>query len=200
VNDLVVERVAEANYSGHHISWVEALIDHYQDADTVGVLGNALEIGRSHSMLHRDADGVVPDTAEGMARLHYRRMGASKRRSITELGYDQFLATSTGMFQEFIDDTGYDLVVDWFNPFDLFYWEYRMAVWQGPAMNERDFYSVPFIPFNARTVYETMLGVPEENRYADEVVLRMLDMVDPGLLELPINPEKWTRKQVTASL
>jgi hypothetical protein len=199
-SDELIARLGEANYLGHHVSWVEALLDHYQDHETVGVLGNALEIGRSHTMLHREAEGVTPTTASGMARLHYRRMGAGKRKTAAdEYGYDHFHAISASMFQEFIDDTGYGLVADWFNPFDLFYWEYRMSVWQGPAMNERDFYSVPFIPFNARFVYETMLGVSEQQRYADEVVFRMIEMVDPALLELPINPAKWTRKQTAAS-
>ena len=66
-----------------------------------------------------------------------------------------------------------------------------MSTWQGPAMNERDFYTESFIPYNSRRVYETMLGVPEEQRYADETVYRMIEMVDPELLDWPVNPKTW---------
>src|SRR5699024_4956242 len=79
------------------------------------------------------------------------------------------------------------------DPFDQFYWEHRMATWQGVAMSERDFYAEPFIPYNSRRVFEAMLGAPFASRRADEAALRMVEMVDPRLLEFPINPKTWSR-------
>lgn len=55
-------------------------------------------------------------------------------------------------------------------------------------MSERDFYADSFIPFNSRRVFEAMLGVPDEDRYADKTVYRMIELVNPKLLDVPINP------------
>jgi len=66
-----------------------------------------------------------------------------------------------------------------------------MGTWQGVAMGERDFYAETFIPFNARSIFVSMLGVPEPQRRSDATVLEMIRMVDPELLEVPINPKSW---------
>src|SRR5699024_12163104 len=97
--------------------------------------------------------------------------------------------------QSYIHDSGFDVVAGMLDPFDQFYWEHRMPTWQGIAMGERDFYGEPFIPYNSRRVFNAMLGAPFDSRRNDEAVLRMIEMVDPRLLKLPINPKSCSRPQ-----
>lgn len=193
-----LEYFDEVNYMGHHVPWLEPLLEYFPNRDTVALLGNALEIGRSNTMSQRRYKNLRPVTAVAMMHLHHRRMSPRYREESKHFGSDVFRATSEMAFQGFIDDTGYDLVAEMLNPFDLFYWEHRMSAWQAHAMNERDFYGVSFIPFNSRSIYESMLGVPEPQRYADETVYRMIEMVDPQLLELPVNPQVWPTDELAS--
>src|SRR5690625_3621745 len=185
------KRLIESNYSSHHGIWVDALRNYYQDIHDLAVLGNGLEIGRSNSMSFRKHKDSLPTTAEAMAKLHFRRMTSKRREQIQKAGVEEYLKMSESAFRDFIIHTSFDSAATLVDPFDLFYWEYRMSAWQGQAMNERDFYGESFIAFNIRSVLASMLGVPEKERYEDAVVYRMIEMVDPRILELPINPPRW---------
>lgn len=191
MDDTVLARLDEVNYRRHHAQWVDTLMRYFPDDPSMVILGNALEIGRSNSMGVRKFRTFRPVSAEAMSLLYYRRMGKGTKQQVEAYGRERYMEQVHCLFELFLRETSYDLVVDWFNPFDLFYWEHRMSTWQGPAMNERDFYTESFIPYNSRRVYETMLGVPEEQRYADETVYRMIEMVDPELLDWPVNPKTW---------
>lgn len=191
MDDTVLARLDEVNYRTHHAQWVDTLMRYFPDGPSMVILGNALEIGRSNSMGVRKYRTFRPVSAEAMSLLYYRRMGVGTKQLVKDYGRERYMEQVRGMFELFMQETSYDLVVDWFNPFDLFYWEHRMSTWQGLAMNERDFYTESFIPYNSRRVYETMLGVPEEQRYADETVYRMIEMVNPGLRDWPVNPKSW---------
>ena len=185
------KRLREVNYMDHHMPWVGSLMDYYPSPESVAVLGNSLEIGRSNTLSARRYRNLVPNSAESMANLHYRRVGVGKREAIKAFGHERYMEISRQAFQAFIYETSFDLVTTSMNPFDLFYWEHRMSAWQSLAMNERDFYGHSFVPFNSRSIFETMLGVSEKERYADATVYRMIEMVDPELLDLPINPKQW---------
>lgn len=194
IEDPVLKRrLGEAVYSSHHGRWVGALRKHFIGKYDVAVLGNALEIGRSNYTPQRNRGAAAPVTADSMAGLHHMKVGKEVDRLIDEFGADTFHKASRDAFQAFIDDTGFDVVAGMLDPFDQFYWEHRMATWQGVAMSERDFYAEPFIPYNSRRVFEAMLGAPFASRRADEAALRMVEMVDPRLLEFPINPKTWSR-------
>lgn len=186
------ERLSEGHYSMHHSGWVGSLIDHYRDPETLALLGNLLEIGRMNHGPSRQRGESPPSTASGMRHNHYILMGKAVKDKIDRFGFDEFWRISIRSFQAFIDETGFDISAGLLDPFDHFYWEHRMAAWQGYAMGERDFYSIPFIPFNSRYVFETMLGVSDELRHDDQIVYKMIRMVDPALLDIPINPKKWS--------
>src|SRR5699024_6345083 len=193
VDPVVAERLIESHYSLHHSSWVASLQEYFDASDDVAVLGNALEIGRSNYTPQRRTGAADPVTAETMAALHHVKLGKGIHQQIEQYGTERFWCESVTAFQTFIDDTGFDVVVGMLDPFDQFYWEHRMPTWQGVAMGERDFYGVPFIPYNSRRVFNAMLGAPFESRRNDEAVLRMIGMVDPRLLDFPINPKTWSR-------
>lgn len=193
VDPVVAERLIESHYSLHHSSWVAALQEYFHRRNDVAVLGNALEIGRSNYTPQRRNGAAAPVTAETMAALHHMKLGKEVHQQIEQYGADQFWKESVTAFQSYIHDTGLDVVAGMLDPFDQFYWEHRMPTWQGMAMGERDFYGEPFIPYNSRRVFNAMLGAPFDSRRNDEAVLRMIEMVDPRLLDFPINPKTWSR-------
>src|SRR5699024_7863678 len=110
---------------------------------------------------------------------------------VFKFGFERFKSISESAFQDYINETGFDIQAGILDPFDQFYWEHRMSTWQGYAMGERDYYATPFIPFNTRRIFESMLGVAKDDRHNDTTVYSMLRRVDPSLLEIPINPKQW---------
>lgn len=191
VEPVVAERLTESHYSLHHSSWVASLQEYFSRRDDAAVLGNALEIGRSNYAPQRDKGVAAPVTAETMASSHHMKLGSGLRQRVEKYGPERFWSETVKAFQSFIDDTGWDVVAGMLDPFDQFYWEHRMAAWQGVAMGERDFYGEPFIPYNSRRVFNALLGAPFESRREDAAVLRMIEMVDSRLLGLPVNPTSW---------
>lgn len=192
--ELLAEHLQEAHYSTHHAQWVGPMRQYFKDADALAVLGNCLEIGRSNYGPARRKGVSAPVCAKTMAALHYRKLGPKVQLRVEAYGRDRFQSETAEAFQMFIDQTGYGVVLGKLDPFDQFYWEHRMPTWQGVAMGERDFYAVPLIPFNARVVFNALLGVRFEDRRTDAAVYRMIEMVDPGLLDLPVNPKKLPKK------
>lgn len=199
-NPTMDQRLVEAHPTPHHGSWVYALCHYFEDIDDAAVLGNSLEIGRSNYTPQRDNEAPAPVDAVSMAGLHHRKVGKAVLGAIEEFGEDRFWELSEAAFRGFIHDTGYESTVGLLDPFDQFYWEHRMGTWQSVAMGERDFYGVSFIPYNSRRIFETLLGAPFASRREDAAVLRMLDLVDPSLLELPVNPRRWPARQLVQSM
>lgn len=161
------------------------------DPTAVAVTGNLLDIGRSFYMSRRKEGYPVPDTAAAMVELHFRAMSAASCQVLEDYGLERYFDTAHLAFQNLVEDTILGSVAGLVDGFDQFYWEHRMGAWHGPAMAERDFYAEPFIPFNSRNIFEAMLGIPREHRDSGEVFYRMINMVDPELLEFPINPKSW---------
>lgn len=192
INDPVLdERVRESHYALHHAGWIGALRDYFSNPKSVAVIGNLLEIGRSNYSPARVKGAAAPVTAKAMSALHHRKVGDAVARRIRGYGQERFRQESQAAFHRFVEETGYHHPLGLLDPFDQFYWEHRMGTWQGVAMGERDFYAEPFIPFNARSIFESMLGVSLQERQKNSTVLRMIQMVDPDLLVLPINPKSW---------
>jgi hypothetical protein len=190
-SQVLQNHLVESHYAFHHAGWVGALREHFQDPTDLTIIGNLLEIGRSNYLPARKKHVNPPTTAGRMLALHNRKVGDKVSQQIREYGRQRYREETRAGFQGFIDDTGFDIVAGLLDPFDQFYWEHRMGTWQGVAMGERDFYAETFIPFNARSIFVSMLGVPEPQRRSDATVLEMIRMVDPELLAVPINPKSW---------
>lgn len=189
-SDELKDELSSVHYSPHHRGAVSGLTRFFGDPETVAVSGNLLEIGRSFYLRFRNTV-AAPVSADTMAQLHARSTSRDVQNSIEEYGRQQYFAVADAAFQEFIDSTGYNIIDSLLDPFDLFYWEHRMSTWHGPAMAERDFYGVAFIPFNSRRIFEATLSVSQEHRNDSSVFYRLIEKVDPRLLELPVNPKKW---------
>lgn len=184
-------QLTAANYQPHHINVVEGLMEWFPGIDSLAVTGNLLEIGRSF-FTPLMKDGVAaPTNPEKLATLHRLKMRWSMREKIAAQGVEEWHNNAAMKFSEFAQDTGFITATEFIDPFDLFYWEHRMGAWHGPAMNERDFYAEAFIPLNVRSIFEAMLGIEPALRVSGAVFYRILEMLDPRLLEFPINPKRW---------
>jgi hypothetical protein len=184
-------RLDQANYSTHHKTTVPSLAAWIKDPTTAAVTANLLEIGRTFYQHAQKAGRAEPTTAEAMKNLHFRSIPGSGKAEINEWGQDTYDHVATELFADFLHETEFANASEFVGPFDLFYWEHRMSAWHGAAMVERDYYAEPFIPFNARTIFETMLGVPEEKRQSADVLYNIIKLVNPRLLDMPVNPKTW---------
>lgn len=185
------ESLSEAHYITLHRPVVQSLMEWFGDPHVISVSANLLEIGRSYFDNYRRVRMPEPVDAESVMLTHRRSMGRRTQQEIMEFGEDEFATIAGAAVRGFVEDTAYEMAARHLDPFDLFYWEHRMSAWHGAGMVERDFYAEPFIPFNARAIFETLLGVQEEDRKAAAVFYRMIEMVEPSLLDLPINPKEW---------
>lgn len=187
------KKLNEAHYSAHHPNSVAGLDMYFSDRRTLSVAGNLLELGREH---YSSAEGEglgFPDTAEKVAAVYYLRTGRKTKELIDRFGKDDFDDVSTSYFREWVSKIG-GFQVEYLNPLTQFYWEHRMATWFGPAMNERDFYAEAFVAFNSREIFEYFLGVERSARMNNETFYKIIGMVEPKLLDIPINPKAWPPK------
>lgn len=184
------DSIMESFYARHHRTAVSTLREWFGPEPAAAVTANLLEIGRSFYAPPRKRGLAAPVTAEQMVELYWYSMGGGGRREAEEYGRPQFYAGAAAAFQEMID-SGAAPTPQFMDPFDQFYWEHRMTVWHGAAMVERDFYAEAFIPFNARSVFETLLGVPREDRDTAAAFYRLIELVDSRLLDFPVNPKAW---------
>lgn len=187
----LLNHLGEVHYKGMHRPVVQSLMEWFGDPNSVAVSANLLEIGRSFYLGARRSKIPAPVTAETMTFLHHRRMGRKAKEEIEAFGFDAYCEISDAAFQGYIDETDYASTVGLLEPFDHFYWEHRMAAWHGTFLLERDFYGDAFIPLNSRAVFEAMLSVSQESRDEASVIYRMIELADPALLDMPINPKEW---------
>lgn len=183
-------RLADANYASHHGRMVPGLIDWFGDPRSLAVSGNLLEIAQSTFAPWRDTGSAAPATVEDMVALHRIKMNQRTQDRIAAFGEDEWTSLALSAFQEFYDDTDFEVTLGLVDPFDLYYWEHRMALWLGTSMLERDFYAEAFIPFNARGIFEVLLGVEEPHREQSTAFYRIIEMVEPALLNIPINARR----------
>lgn len=183
--------LATANYQPHHVSVVSGLMEYFPDESSLAVTGNLLEIGRRFFAPMVRAGVVEPRTPETLADLHRLKMRWKVRQTISEQGEAKWMSAATEDFAEFAEDTDFFSAAELVDPFDLFYWEHRMGAWHGPVMNERDFYAEACIPLNVRSIFEAMLGVEPDRREDGSVFVRMVELLFPELLNIPVNPSRW---------
>lgn len=184
-------KLNEAHYSSHHQNAITPLGKWMEDARTVAVTANLLEIARSFYKSAKAAGASEPSTGEGMRSLHLRSTPRSGKEAIEAWGQAEYDEAASDAFEELIQDSDFKSAIEHLDAFDAFYWEHRMSAWHGASMVERDFYAEPFIPFNARSIFSAALGVAQSERDSADVFHEIIRLVDPALVELPINPKVW---------
>lgn len=72
---------------------------------------------------------------------------------------------------------------DWL---DFYYWEVRVGTWQSLVLQDSDYYCSPTVIFNNRTLLDLMLSVPEADRASDALQRRIIERLDPSVMQLPM--------------
>lgn len=175
-----------ATYAAHHFPAVEPLAEWFDSRDEIAISANLLEIGRTFYGKY----GVAPPITPGaMREIHYRSMPKPIRTAFED--HPTATALAEAAFSDMIAASDYNAAREIISPYDQFYWEHRMCAWHGVNMLERDFYAQAFIPFNARTVWDALLSLPEKDRRCGAAFHHMVSMCDHDLMAIPINPDQW---------
>lgn len=179
-----------AHYWNHHRIAVGPLQRVIGDQRAAIFGSNILEIGQSNYRKLQWRWGCEdPRNAEQMAMVYYRKLSRRVRQQIGTSGYAEYMRKVTEIFQEMIDETG-GFQPEILDPFDEYYWMFRMGTWHGPSSLEKDFYGEPLNPFNSRAIISQLISVSKPDQYDTSVFLRLISMVDSSLLEIPINPKQ----------
>ncbi|MEH8244883.1 hypothetical protein Q7I21_02505 [Aeromonas veronii] len=75
------------------------------------------------------------------------------------------------IFSEFLGEIKLDDICEGYDPFDLFYWEYRMGIWHSMVLLESDSAFETHIVFNSRTFFENLLSIPACHRNDNQFFL-----------------------------
>ncbi|GAQ19559.1 hypothetical protein OPHB3_3531 [Oceanobacillus picturae] len=78
------------------------------------------------------------------------------------------------LFEKFYNDVEMDNIYN-YDPYDIFYWEYRMGVWHSQLLLESDIAHDTFIPFNSRKILNLMLSVSNTNKKNNSIFNTIID-------------------------
>lgn len=177
----------EAHYWNHHRVAVAPIAEVVDNVDSAVFSSNVLEIGQSnYRKLQWRAGLDEPKTADQMAAVYYRKLSKSTRKTVEEYGRSKYLKDVANLFQRYLDETGGPS--PFLDPFDDYYWTFRMGAWHGPSSLEKDFYGEPLNPYNCRNVIVPLISVSKYDQYDVSVFMRLITLVDASLLDVPINP------------
>lgn len=176
-----------SSYTRSHMSAVGGLKRYFGTPSTIGANGNLFEIARDHYLGVRKYENEFSG-ARLASVVYYRKLSPKFKKKIAMImSADKYMHTVEPYFAQWLADIG-GFSGGYFPPMTQFYWEHRMAAWNGPFTLERDFYSNFLVPFNSHKMFELFLSVPEKERFKGEIPNAILRRVDPKLLEIPVNP------------
>jgi hypothetical protein len=96
-------------------------------------------------------------------------------------------------FSEFQERAWFDSSLFFnYDPYDLFYWEFRMAVWHSHIVTESDVAFDTHVLYNSREIFKTLMSVPLEDRLSAAVFKKIVKDALPLISDIPINPETFT--------
>lgn len=174
---------AEASYYPHATAIAET--KRLSGDNTTFLSSNLYEIGRAFYHGRRLA---TPSTPEKAMRLYCKMAKVFARGAVTNVVYQRYVRHA---YEDFFERTRFSQACEIFGAYDAHYWEHRMAAWHATMIQVRDFASDTFITINARSIFEQMLSVPLAERKTDAVSLKIIEMNEPRLLSVPINPQDW---------
>jgi len=186
--------LSRTTYSNHHHKVIAPMQRHFADRDVLTVTANLLEIGR---FFYKDRVYAekLPEIPESMTDLALTATNWSAQK-IDGMRGSENKHLIPECFADFIRDTDFNAARGILDSRDQFYWEHRMSAWHGTILLERDFYADCFIPFNSRSIFEALLGVPEVDRRNSTVFKMLIERCAPQLLTgIPINPAQWPPRQ-----
>lgn len=185
------DQLLKASYNRHHRSAVEPLREWFGNTRSASLMSATLEIGRS-TYRKAELEGFPPPLdGEKMYNLWFRYIPTAERNKVVRWGLRTFKYVAVPYFEDLIDETEFVQANEYINLYVLQFWEHRMSAWLGVANAERDFYAEPLIPFNARNILTSLLGVSHDDRQSASVFYEAIRQTTPSLLDIPINPREW---------
>lgn len=100
-------------------------------------------------------------------------------------------------FSQFTETVGFSKIYN-YDPFDMFYWEYRLGTWHSNLLLESDIAHETFCLFNNRFLLKTILSLPKTLLSNDFILHRLIDEHWPLLHYWPINNERKGDEQITS--
>jgi hypothetical protein len=167
-----------ASVTSPHKLWgrmAEGLWEGYP-SDRICMRGNVSEVARTYHRWHGD-DRVTP---ADLAVCHAARGNA-------------FVIEQLAAWQREAEPVAARAGI---HLLDLFYWEQKMGRWQAEYQLELDLVQETYTPYNHRPLLELLLGTPERSRRGPgyELHRRMIERLDPSLLDVPVNPKPWRER------
>lgn len=147
-----------------------ALYEQYPEGH-LHLKSNVAEIGRT---FYRDRFTTPPPVSPSIMALLY---GTGSSTSFVK-----------DAFREFSQVTGFEADgIHGYDPYDLFYWEHRIGIWQGLSLLEWDVAQETHILYNCRRLLDRMLSVPFELRRDNTVFYEAIEELWPGVMAVPID-------------
>ena len=180
------------SYTNNHMLAAKGLEQFFGSPRSIGVNGNLFELARDHYGTVRHYENEYSG-AELMTRMYYHKLSPKfKKRIASSTRSGDYIRSLEPYFAEWLKDVG-GFAGGFFPPVTQFYWEHRMAAWNGPFTLERDFYSNFLVPFNSHQIFELFLATPENERFDRAIPYALMKRVDSRLTEIPINPPSFGR-------
>lgn len=150
-------------------------------SEKLEIRSNMAEIGRA---FYRSKFGGLPNTvsASMLAKLYGHVFSPNIKEA----------------FHEFIERTSFRDLYN-YDPYDFFYWEYKMGRWLSQWLIEKDISHENYILFNNREILKILLSVDLKSRRNNKLFLKVIEHLWPECLDIPINPHKhsssWYKKE-----
>lgn len=92
-------------------------------------------------------------------------------------------------FSEYAATVGFQNIYN-YDPFDMFYWEYRLGVWHASVLLESDIAHETFCLFNNRMLIKTILSLPKSHLADNYILKRLINEHWPLMNYWQVNNEK----------
>lgn len=143
--------------------------------NTMDLRSNVAEIGRTY---YRDRMAFLPNNIDN--EIFSKLYSVEPNSAYVQKKFEEFIEVT-----EFKKEKIYN-----YDPYDLFYWEYRMGNWLSLWLLEYSIAIDEFILFNNRYLLKMMLSVDYKHRRKNDIFHKLIDKLWSKCLEIPINPHK----------
>ncbi|RJN32972.1 hypothetical protein [Nesterenkonia natronophila] len=173
------------------ISWV---YHQHLPHDSLHVRGQINGVGKWHFAQSLHFAETMEISARRMASLTKR--GKDVKRPLD----DPWWEPGEAGFQEYIDKTKLRSIPTGYRLTDMFLWEHRVANWNHAHIVESDVTFDTYQLFGSRKMIRLLLSVPELDRVQLTLFRRIIERMQPSLLDYPLNGKTWEPSTYDRSL
>ncbi|MCA1065396.1 hypothetical protein QTG56_06960 [Rossellomorea sp. AcN35-11] len=162
------------NMTVHNHSLANIYLDRLSDKKHLHIRSNLLEIGRAFYKkgINRLPKDITPETMT----LCYSAKAVDDEKVLKA-------------FEQYYSTVDMDKIFN-YDPYDIFYWEYRMGIWHSQLLLESDIAHDTYILFNSRNILNLLLGVKSIEKHDELVFKQIIKNEWPVLNYWKINSEE----------